>query len=55
VILSGEDADEFRRQLDEEFPRPDRGAARRPIMGVPYDPETGEPLLPPPGDSVKEG
>lgn len=55
LILEGDDAVEFRKQLDEAFPKPARGAEKRaPIMGTAYDPTTGEPLAPP-GESVREG
>jgi hypothetical protein len=56
LILEGDDAAEFRRQLDEAFPRRVRVAAekRGTIMGTAYDPETGKPLAPP-GESVREG
>jgi hypothetical protein len=55
LILEGDDAVEFRKQLDEAFPRPVRNSGKRTaIVGTPYDPETGEPLAPP-GESVREG
>ena len=55
LILEGEDAIEFRRQLDEAFPRPvRRPETRTAIMGQAYDPETGKPLAPT-GESVAEG
>lgn len=55
-FLQGDDADEFRRQLDEKFPRPSREPKppRGAIVGQPVDPETGEPLSLP-GHSVREG
>lgn len=56
-ILSGDDADEFRRQLDELFPRPARGqggAPRGTVAAQPFDPETGQPISSA-GESVERG